>query len=77
MLRPAVGIEDTLSRRWGFCQLAGRAPWTCQQLSAAVRAYALQDVRSAISAESAFERADEGISRIGRQISVATFATGA
>jgi AraC family transcriptional regulator, transcriptional activator FtrA len=57
----------------GF-QLGGRAHRPLGERAAAIRTAALQGAGDALGAECAFERADEGVRRIGRQVLVAAFA---
>src|SRR5262249_18437912 len=70
-------FEHALSRRRVLRELFSRPARTRHQLAATVRALALEYSCHARRAERAFERADERLGRVRRQILVAVFAIGA
>src|SRR5690606_1799719 len=70
----AVGLEQALGRSREAGEPICRAPWTGNQLSAAIRAPAFEQLLGAAGAERAFERADARLKRVGRQVDVAAFA---
>lgn len=70
-------LRNSFARRWELSQFFWRPDRPLHKFSAAVRAVpAGQSVVAAIGTESAFERADNGILGIWRQILVAAFAIG-
>src|SRR5262249_24061418 len=63
-----------LRRRRIFRKHRSGADWAWREITAAVRAHALEHAARAISTERAFERADACVAAVGRQIAVAAFA---
>ena len=59
------------------CKRSGRADWTAHQLTAAIGADAVQNIRRAIGAKGAFERADHRVATFRWEIAIAAFAVGA
>src|SRR5688500_7442880 len=66
-----VGLVAAFARRRKLAQLVGRAPRPRHQLAAAVPAAPAQDALPAPAAERAFERADQRLGGLGRQVGVA------
>src|SRR5215470_13512521 len=73
-LAAAVGLQDALGGGGVFLQLAGRADGALDEVAAAVGAGAVQRVLGAGAAEGAFEGADHGVGRLGREVLVAALA---
>src|SRR5216683_2928830 len=72
--RPAaLGLVDTRGGSGMLRELPGgpARPW--HELAAAVRAAAVEDFCRAVAAERAFERADDRVGRLRRQVAVAAF----
>src|SRR5262245_57762057 len=76
-LAAAVGLQDALGGGGVFLQLARGADGALDEVATAIGAGAAQDVLGAAAAEGAFEGADQGVGRVGREVLVAAFAVGA
>lgn len=72
--RDAARSQDPLGRRRVEGQQAGRADGAPDELSAAIRADAIQDVLCAIAAPGALVRADEHVRRCRVEVPVTAFA---
>ena len=70
------GFKDARCGRGVLGQLRQGTPRTGNQLTAAIRTYAVQYRLRTGFAERAFKRANPGESGVGRQIPVAAFAVG-